>query len=124
MDILIPTKTKLFIFTRYQSSKIDIILRQNLNLARVLLYLCTYLFFFRVKKHSCKILKTKNCVPFEVQYYSNKSLFSLFLSASLVCRCSYVAYIANNTDPDQTASLVNISFHEKNLIKNPVCSSF
>ena len=33
-------KTKLFIFTRYQSSKIDIILRQNLNLVRVLLYLC------------------------------------------------------------------------------------
>ena len=28
---------KLFIFTRYQSSKIDIILRQNLNLVRVLL---------------------------------------------------------------------------------------
>ena len=23
---------------------------------------------FRVKKSSCKILKTKNCVPFEVQY--------------------------------------------------------
>ena len=23
---------------------------------------------FRVKKPSCKILKTKNCVPFEVQY--------------------------------------------------------
>ena len=29
-------KTKLFIFTRYQSSKIDIILCQNLNLVRVL----------------------------------------------------------------------------------------
>ena len=26
---------------------------------------------FRVKKPSCKIFKTKNCVPFEVQYYSN-----------------------------------------------------
>ena len=26
---------------------------------------------FRVKKPSCKILKTKNCVPFEVQYTSN-----------------------------------------------------
>ena len=25
---------------------------------------------FRVKKPSRKILKTKNCVPFEVQYYS------------------------------------------------------
>ena len=25
---------------------------------------------FRVKKPSCKILKTKNCVPFEVQYTS------------------------------------------------------
>ena len=24
---------------------------------------------FRVKKPSCKILKTKNCAPFEVQYY-------------------------------------------------------
>ena len=31
----IPTKTKLFIFTRYQSSKIDIVLCQNLNLVRV-----------------------------------------------------------------------------------------
>ena len=29
---------------------------------------------FRVKKPSCKILKTKNCVPFEVQYTS-KSLY-------------------------------------------------
>ena len=28
---------------------------------------------FRVKKHLCKILKTKNCVPFEVQYYSSGS---------------------------------------------------
>ena len=26
---------------------------------------------FRVKKPSCKILKTKNCVPFEVQYISS-----------------------------------------------------
>ena len=26
---------------------------------------------FRVKKPSCKILKTKNCVPFEVQYTSS-----------------------------------------------------
>ena len=25
---------------------------------------------FRVKKPICKILKTKNCVPFEVQYTS------------------------------------------------------
>ena len=25
---------------------------------------------FSVKLHVCKILKTKNCVPFEVQYYS------------------------------------------------------
>ena len=33
-------KTRLFIFTRYQSSKIDIILRQDLDLVRVLLYLC------------------------------------------------------------------------------------
>ena len=48
-----------------------------------------------------------------------EALFSHFLSASLVCRCSYVAYIANNTDPDQTAPLVNISFHE-----NSVCSAF
>ena len=38
--IFIPTRTKLFIFTRYQSINIDIILRQNLNLVRVLLYLC------------------------------------------------------------------------------------
>ena len=40
MVFFILTKTKLFIFTRYQSSKIDIILRQNLNLVRVLLFLC------------------------------------------------------------------------------------
>ena len=38
--IFIPTKTKLFIFTRYKSIKIDIILSQNLNLVRVLLCLC------------------------------------------------------------------------------------
>ena len=25
---------------------------------------------FKVKKPLCKILKAKNCVPFEVQYYS------------------------------------------------------
>ena len=30
---------------------------------------------FRVKKPSRKILKTKNCVPFEVQYYSNIILY-------------------------------------------------
>ena len=51
------------------------------------------------------------------QGLANKALFGHFLSASLVCRYSYVAYIANNTDPDQTASLVNISFHEKILLK-------
>ena len=27
---------------------------------------------FRVEKPSCKILKTKNCVPFEVQYTSRE----------------------------------------------------
>ena len=26
---------------------------------------------FSVKQLVCKILKTKNCVPFELQYYSN-----------------------------------------------------
>ena len=40
MGTFILTKTKLFIFTRYLSSKIDIILRKNLNLVRVLLFLC------------------------------------------------------------------------------------
>ena len=30
---------------------------------------------FSVKKPSCKILKTKNCVPFEVQYTSTISQF-------------------------------------------------
>ena len=38
--LFIPTKTKLFIFTRYQSIKIDTILRRNLNLVRALLFLC------------------------------------------------------------------------------------
>ena len=33
---------KLVIFTRYQSSKIVIILHQNLNLVRSLLFLCPY----------------------------------------------------------------------------------
>ena len=45
---------------------------------------------------------------------TNKALFSHFLSASLGCICYHLAYIANNTDADQTASLVNISFHDKN----------
>ena len=31
---------------------------------------------FRVKKPSCKILKTKNCVPFEVQYTSKLSMYA------------------------------------------------
>ena len=30
-----------------------------------------FLLTLSVKLLSCKILKTKNCVPFEVQYYSN-----------------------------------------------------
>ena len=29
---------------------------------------------FRVKNPSCKILKTKNCVPFEVQYTSSENI--------------------------------------------------
>ena len=59
-------------FTRYQSSEIDNILHQNFNLVRVLLYIYMRVQIFRVKKPSCKILKTKNCVPFEVQSYSSK----------------------------------------------------
>ena len=51
------------------------------------------------------------------QGLTNNALFIHFLSFSLVCRCSYVAYIAFNTDPNQTASLVNISFHEQILLK-------
>ena len=31
---------------------------------------------FRVKKPSCKILKTKNCVPFDVKYYRSKPAFT------------------------------------------------
>ena len=57
------SKKQVFIFTIYQSINIDIILRQNLNLLRVLLFLCSC-------KLPCKILKTKICVPFEVQCYS------------------------------------------------------
>ena len=60
----------LFILTRYQSIKIDIILRRNLNLVRVLLFSMP-MQTLSVKLLSCKILKTNNCVPFEVQYYSN-----------------------------------------------------
>ena len=33
---------------------------------------------FRVKKPSSKILKTKNCVPFEVQYTSNTGDSTIF----------------------------------------------
>ena len=89
MGIFIPTKTKLFIFTRYQSSNIDINLRQNLNLVRVLLYLCVCN-FFRVKKPSCKILKTKNCVPFEVQYTS--SGFILSQNTEYACGGEYAMF--------------------------------
>ena len=62
------TETKLFIFTRYQSIKIDIILRRHLNLVRVSMQTLS------VKLLSCKILKMKNCVPFEEQYYNNSNL--------------------------------------------------
>ena len=53
--IFIKIKTKLFIFTRYRSSKIVIILRQNIkNLVSVLLFLCACKFSmwsnFYVKK--------------------------------------------------------------------------
>ena len=37
---------------------------------------------FRVKRPSCKILKTKNCGPFEVQYTS--SVLCLFLVVQYV----------------------------------------
>ena len=55
------------------------------------------------------------CDAGQVLFYdiSRPALTNKALSASLVCKCSYLAYTANNTDPDQTASLVNISFHEK-----------
>ena len=33
---------------------------------------------FRVKKLSCKILKTENCVPFEVQYTSTLSFHYIY----------------------------------------------
>ena len=46
-------------------------------------------------------------------FFSNEPLFSRFSSASLVCWCSYVAYIANNMDPDQTATLVTLSSMKK-----------
>ena len=39
---------------------------------------------FRVKKPSCKILKTKICVPFEVQYYSSQFWQSICLNVQCV----------------------------------------
>ena len=71
MGIFMLTKTKLFILTRYQSRKIDINLPKNFNLVRVLLFFMR-MQTFSVRLHLCKILKTKDCVPFEVQYTSNK----------------------------------------------------
>ena len=44
---------------------------------------------FRVKKPSCKILKTKTCVPFEVQYISR----AFSLDNFLLLFCKYVRYI-------------------------------
>ena len=51
---------------------------------------------FRVKKLSCKILKTKSCVPFEVQYTSNfpTKLEPIFFPVIIgkhfyLLRCSY-----------------------------------
>ena len=34
---------------------------------------------FSVKKPSCKILKMKNCVPFEVQYTSSYLFFVMYI---------------------------------------------
>ena len=70
------------------SSKFDIILHQNLNPFRILLYQCECK-FFRVKKPSCKILKTKNCVPFEVQYTSS----SLFMHMAKTCLTGQITSI-------------------------------
>ena len=38
---------------------------------------------FSVKQLVCKILKTKNCVPFELQYYSNNQGHSN--SEAIIC---------------------------------------
>ena len=50
---------------------------------------------FRVKKPSCKILKTKNCVPFEVQYTSKSKSDAIHGRASEL-QDAYV--LANITD--------------------------
>ena len=44
---------------------------------------------FKVKEHSCKILKTKNCVPFEVQYSSNTVSISDYVQQVLKCHILY-----------------------------------
>ena len=45
---------------------------------------------FRVKKPLCKILKTKNCVPFEMQYTSSRKLFVEFAIKTHAQRPTYL----------------------------------
>ena len=68
----IPTKkNKLFIFTRYRSKKIDHHSPPKFK-SSYSFALSMRMEIFRVKIPSCKILKTKNCVPFELKYYNNQ----------------------------------------------------
>ena len=50
-----------------------------------------------VKLLSCKILKMKYCVPFEVQYYSKSNVYgrqvSLVNNSDLDCRSTDVIYV-------------------------------
>ena len=53
---------------------------------------------FRVKKPSCKILKSKNCVPFEVQYYSSPKYQAKIYFCLLVITSNLLGFVNPSCD--------------------------
>ena len=85
-----PTKTKLFIFTRYQSSKIGIILRQNLNLVRVLLYIYVHANFQGEESFMYNFKNEKLCSFVDLLCFCSVLCLLCFVHVCLYVPCGHL----------------------------------
>ena len=58
---------------------------------------------FSVKYFVCKIIKTKNCVPFEVQYYSSCEITYLMFGSNLYLLFYFECVMNKDTDAGEYA---------------------
>ena len=69
---------------------------------------------FRVKKPSCKIFKTKNCVPFEVQYTSSRNALNQMYMSFLLPVVEYASVVWDGCSEQDSLT------YKKSKMKPPV----